>query len=184
MNKEFLYKNFLAVISNSLALAQVFVVILFFENYFIYSQKTSLFDLTIDFDHIALNPFLWFFFFIAGAKIVWFIIVYVLVELINIRLDFQDDGIKFSSNVHFTIFLLICLSAVYLHSISMNTSMAPFNAEQHCFLFMLYEGVFYIITTFGVLTMLIIGVKTDNETEKAPDKSEAFSVKVRDKSSE
>ena len=66
-------KNLFNVIHDNIALANVFIFVLFFENYLIISQDNSLLSTTFDFKTISLQPFILFLVFIVLSKILWWI---------------------------------------------------------------------------------------------------------------
>lgn len=160
MDKGFLSKNFLAVINDSTALAQVFVVILFFENYLITFEQSSLFQLTIDFDSIELAPFLWFFVFIAGFKLLWWVF-HITLALIKSKLDWLlDTDFPLSSKIHFLAFLLVWLIGFYFYNINKDDhAFAPFDVEQYPFLFKLFQLPGLAALLLGGLITLYADIK-------------------------
>jgi hypothetical protein len=154
MIKNILEKNLIPAIGDASALAQIFVVILFFENYLILFQETSLFQLTIDLGNIQLTPFIWFFIFIAVGRFVWIAISF-LINFIKDKTNFAFDNEKLDSKHHFNAFLLFVLSFTYLISIeSFNHQFVPFNVEEHWFLYHLFK-IPLLLTILA--TMLIVG---------------------------
>ncbi len=159
MDKNFLSKNFLTVINDSTALAQVFVVILFFENYLITFQQSSLFQLTIDFDSVELAPFLWFFVFIAGFKVLWWIF-HLIAVLIRSKLDWLNMDFQLNSKIHFLAFLLVCLISFYFYNINKDDhAFAPFDVGKHPFLFNLFQIPGLAALLLGALITLFTDIK-------------------------
>ena len=103
-------KNLIPAIGNTKALIHVFIVILFFENYSIYTQQKSLLDISISFDKVQLAPFICFFYFIAAAKAVWFFIAFTRVFLLY-KFDTNET---IPSAASFMVFLLFILIFAYI----------------------------------------------------------------------
>ncbi|GAA5044262.1 hypothetical protein GCM10011506_47870 [Marivirga lumbricoides] len=154
MIKSVLEKNLIPVIADASALAQIFVVILFFENYLILFQEASLFQLTIDLGNIQLAPFIWFFIFIASGRFVW-IASSFLIGFIKDKINSDFDSIKLDSKHHFNAFLLLILSFTYLINIeNFNNQFVPFNVEEHWFLYYLFKSPL-LLTIFASFIIIV-----------------------------
>lgn len=113
MKTIFTSTNFFNAINSDFSLAQIFVVILFFENYLIYIENSSLLNISIDLGNLKPAPFVLFFIFITVAKIGWQFCSHILDSLKD-RIGQPQHGVLVSKKVHFTVFLLFVLSSVYM----------------------------------------------------------------------
>ena len=154
----------------------VFVVILFFENYLIYFDQSSLFRLTVDFDSIKLAPLLWFFYFIAFSKIFWWTFHFC-INMIKSKLGWSNDDFCLNSKVHFLSLLLVVPIAAYFLKITNDHSFAPFNVEQYPFLFKLFQAPGMIILLLGILVILFADIKYQNKEKQKPSQFPARAFK-------
>jgi len=120
------------VINDNAALAQVFVVIFFFEDYLIISQDTSLLHTVIDFKNIALQPFISFFVFIVLAKVLWFLWHLFLIWLKG-RLDLNQGEGDVYKKVSLLAFMLSILLFTYIGLVSNNQTVMPVSSVEHPF---------------------------------------------------
>lgn len=155
-------KNILSFISHSIVLAQMFVIILFFECYSIKFENQSLFDLTVNFDDIHLKPFFAFLYFIAVCRIVW-----VLLNLIKFTFNLYtiDLSTEFSSKVSFTAFLLLILCSYYFIILNDQPDLAPFYKKENTIFNKLYIMPFLLII-FGSTYITILGTINLSNSEK------------------
>jgi hypothetical protein len=157
--------DMLAVLRNSLVLAQVFVLIFFFENYLIYFNHPSLFLTTLDFKHIPLHPFVTFFFFVAFFRVLWagFHLLWTF-----IRGNWWINDFILHSNVVFTAFLLSFLIGCYLWNITFQDSFTPVNEVEHPIL----NSIFYsfVIVAFSGCVFVTLTAQIDYPSENKQKK--------------
>jgi hypothetical protein len=119
-------------IGSTTTLIHVFIIALFFESFYILTERKSLLEITFDFKEIPLAPFLYFFFFLAVTKLIWLGICAILSRFIS-------DENKTSSHKSYVTFLLPLLIFTYLYIISeKHPGCAPIS-EKHWWLSKLYE---------------------------------------------
>lgn len=111
--KNILESSAFKVFSDSLVLAQIFVVILFSENLFIIKYNTSLLAHGVNTNNFDLALLLWLFIFIAFSKICW-VAFHFFKDLLFTHLGTLPDG-EVENSVSFTSFMLGILVAVYLY---------------------------------------------------------------------
>lgn len=134
-------RNLLPVISSTQGLMHVFIVILFFENYFILVESKSMLDIRICFDKLKIAPFVYFFFFIAVSKSIWFIICFLRIQFFY---RYTDTENTITAQTSFIVFTLGIVLFFYLGNISSNPSLIPIDEVKHYFLSKLYQFFFVI----------------------------------------
>lgn len=154
-------KQLFNVINDNAALAQVFVVIFFFEDYLILVEKKSLLDTTLDFDKITLHPFILFFVFIALAKTFWFLWHMGLV-LLKHKLDLLSGEGDIYKKVSVLAFMLGILLFTYYGLVESNPMLAPVNTNDHPFLSRLVMA-FILVPILACMIISMMNVNYDKE---------------------
>lgn len=159
---SFISKNILSFMSSSVALGQIFVVVLFFECYSIRFEKQSLLNLKIGFDSIHIKPFFSLLFFIAVARMVWLVLNITKTLLYSF---YQNFDTELSSKVSFTAFLLLLVCLYYISLLNENISLSPFYKEGSTYLNRLYLSPFFVtsIITFGMTFFTTTNFSNSNE---------------------
>lgn len=156
--KDILDKKVFDVINSNIALARAIIVILFFENFSIYINKTSLFNTTLSLTELELKPLLFFFVFLAGMKLLW-IFWHITRDLIPFFRN-MDGKIKGSSS--FAGFLLCFLGCAYFNALIDFPQLHPINPDTHPFFNRIFISPFALLAMGGLVINLLIGVNTDN----------------------
>jgi hypothetical protein len=162
MEKGWLKNHLLNVIHDNLLLAQVFVVIFFFEDYFIIAQNTSLLRATFNFDTISLLPFILFLASIALLKLTWFIWHFAIIFIKN---KLWSSGEQVSKKASITTFLLCIFITVYICQINYyREHLCPISAIEHPHYHNLLIGILILIAFIcGWMNLMSIDYK---ETDK------------------
>lgn len=105
MLSSWVNKNLTSVISSTTTLIHVFIVILFFENYFLTFKNESLINLSLSFKEIKLTPFIAFFLFIAFTKVIW-LFIHIIRTTIN-KFIVKNTISSHNSFITFTLAILI-----------------------------------------------------------------------------
>ena len=105
-------KYFLSVIHNSNLLAQIFIVILFAENFNILFNNESILNLNFSFNNMPVKPFILFVIFIFLSRIIWVILDYFMELFFNINSN--KNNIRINKKVAFNSFLLFSLCIIFL----------------------------------------------------------------------
>jgi hypothetical protein len=154
-------KQVFNVINDNTALAQVFVVIFFFEDYLIMFQNTSLLNTTLDFKNIALQPFILFFIFIALSKVIWFLWHLFLIWLKH-RIGLGRSEGEVYKKVSVIAFMLCILLFVYFGLVQNNQVLAPMDADKHPFL----NRAVLSLPLFAAFICMIISLQSVNYNEE------------------
>uniref|UniRef100_UPI00261D1EF2 hypothetical protein n=1 Tax=uncultured Maribacter sp. TaxID=431308 RepID=UPI00261D1EF2 len=152
LNTTWVNKNLIPAIGSTIALVHVFIVILFFENYFIVFQKKSLLDVSISFDELQLAPFIYFFFSIALLKVIWFIVCVLRTFVFYKYIPLNVDNTTTSAHTSFALFVLIVLLGFYLSNAS--TDYLPINEATHFYWSKLYTAFCFLIMGFSTLIFI------------------------------
>lgn len=149
---DFLKNKLIQAIDDSRVLIQVFIVIFFFEDFLIISQKTSLLQIAIKLDSISPLPFVLFFVIIAASWVLWYsvhLIIYAFEEIFRIK--HRGDQIKRDS---FTAFLLMILTITYSGLFITVETIRPVAWSEHPYLF----GVICLALLVTVSMSFYIGI--------------------------
>jgi len=128
-------RSVIPAIESTKSLMQLFVVILFFENFSLLFYKKTLWTLNIQFKQIELKPFLCFFFFLAVSKMLWFAVD----TAKNFLSRENEDDLKIDGQSSFLMFVLSILIFCYLFIIDGRQELTPV-AESGIFLRGLYKS--------------------------------------------
>jgi acetyltransferase-like isoleucine patch superfamily enzyme len=145
-------KNLIPVIGNTKALIHVFIVILFFENYFLLVQEKSLLSIDIYFDKLKLAPFICFFFFIAVFKVIWLITCFVRTFIISKYITITDNT-TISAHTSFITFTLFILILAYFNIAAPDH--LPIKEVDHFILSRLYGGFCILIAGASLFVFML-----------------------------
>ncbi len=154
-------KQVFNVINDNTALAQVFVVIFFFEDYLIIFQDTSLLQTTLDFKTISLQPFVLFFVFIALSKVLWFL-WHLLIMWLKSKAGLREEGNgEVYKKASVLAFMLCILLFVYFGLVETDQTFAPVSALEHPF----WNRVTMLIPLFAGFICMIMSLQSVNYDE-------------------
>ena len=138
-------------IGSTTTLIHIFIILLFFENFFIITGSKSLLDISIDFEEIKLKPFIVFFFFLAVSKLLWFIIQTVL-QISSIV--HGDDTQNTTAHKSYITFVLPILITSYMILIELHPENSPINIKTHFWYYKLYTAFWFLIAVFSFLRFI------------------------------
>lgn len=164
--ETWLNKSFISVLNNNIILAQLCVVVLFFECFTIYFDGKSLLNISLDFKSLNLKPFIAFIYFIVITKIIWFIIV-------SIKNRFQKpkkDLPSVSYEISYLIFLLGILNLFYINLIEANSNLLPITENNFLFLLIFFSLLLVVIISFSMLYHFNIEFNEKKEENKSESK--------------
>ncbi|WP_299884332.1 hypothetical protein [uncultured Lacinutrix sp.] len=160
--KSLIPKSLFPFIENSILLSQMFVILLFFENYSLYIYEESIFDLKIEFDLIKLKPFFAFIYFLAITKGIWWVLNTV--KIFSSSFYNDDEAVKIKRKQSFTLFLLLIVTSFYLFKIMNNPSLFPFYIEDSYFTNKIIQAPIFI-TAFLSLIIFLVSFSSFSEKE-------------------
>ncbi|AUC76028.1 hypothetical protein [Olleya sp. Bg11-27] len=148
-------KNLISAINSTKSLIQVFIVILFLENYLIISTQKSLFNTSISFEKIHIAPFLFYFLSVAVAKFLWFVIfsikLFIPFKIFSFKKEEEESNNKIPISTSFRLFLLFILSSIYLVLLS-GKECLPFDNEKYA----IFNNMYFIFCFGTALTSLFL----------------------------